>query len=210
MESAFRDTCPSDLKVIETFGIGPNGATRWPAHRARLITTCARLAIALDLEAVDAAVARLDRSVPLRVRLTVDLTGALRVVTVAITSAPEHWRIGLADQIVDEKDPWFTVKTTHRSLYDRTRAALPVGLDEVIFINRSGFVSEGTVTTIFVQMNGVLLTPPLSAGVLPGILRATLLKSFDVKEAHVRWADVEAAQAVFVGNSLRGLIRAIL
>ncbi|MCO4846565.1 MAG: aminotransferase class IV [Yoonia sp.] len=210
MESTFRDTCPDDLRVIETFGAGPDGMPRWPAHRARLIATCARLGIAPDLEIVDAAVAVLDMSVPLRVRLTVDLSGGLNVMAVPAGATPDQWRIGLADQMVDADDPWFAVKTTHRALYDSARAALPTGLDEVIFVNQAGFVSEGTITNVFVQRDGILLTPPLSDGVLSGVLRASLLADSRAIEAQLRWADVVAAEAVFVGNSLRGLIRAVV
>ena len=193
MESTLRDTCPHDLRVIETFGAGPDGMPRWPAHRARLIVTCARLGIVPDLELVDAAVAVLGVSVPMRVRKT-----------------PDQWRIGLADHVVHADDPWFTVKTTHREIYDSARAALPNGLDEVVFVNQSGFVSEGTITNVFVQKGDILLTPALSDGVLPGILRAELLNDGRAQEAQLRWADVLAAEDVFVGNSLRGLIRAVV
>lgn len=208
MESTFRDTCPHDLNVIETFGAGPDGLPRWPAHRARLIATCARLGIAPDPEIVDAAVAVLDLSVPLRVRLTVDLDGGLNVMALPAGKTPDQWRIGLADDVVDGDDPWFGVKTTQRALYDSARSALPDGLDEVIFTNQAGFVTEGTITNVFVQRAGVLLTPPLSDGVLPGVLRAELLADGRAKEAQLRWADVVAGEVVFVGNSLRGLIRA--
>ena len=210
MESTFRDTCPHDLRVIETFGAGPDGMLRWPAHRERLIATSARLGIVPDLEIVDAAVAVLDMSVPLRVRLTVDLDGGLNVEAVPVGKMPDQWRIGLADHVVDEDDPWFTVKTTHRAIYDSARAALHNGLDEVVFVNQSGFVSEGTITNVFVQKGDILLTPALSDGVLPGILRAELLNDGRVQEAQLRWADVLAAEDVFVGNSLRGLIRAVV
>ena len=88
MESTFRDTCPHDLRVIETFGAGPDGMLRWPAHRERLIATSARLGIVPDLEIVDAAVAVLDMSVPLRVRLTVDLDGGLNVEAVPVGRPP--------------------------------------------------------------------------------------------------------------------------
>lgn len=210
MESTLRDTCPHDLRVIETFGACPDGLPRWPAHRARLIVTCARLGIVPDLELVDAAVAVLDVSVPMRVRLTVDLTGGLNVEAVPVGKAPDQWRIGLADHVVHADDPWFTVKTTHREIYDSARAALPNGLDEVVFVNQSGFVSEGTITNVFVQKGDILLTPALSNGVLPGILRAELLNDGRAQEAQLRWANVLAAEDVFVGNSLRGLIRAVV
>jgi branched-subunit amino acid aminotransferase/4-amino-4-deoxychorismate lyase len=83
-------------------------------------------------------------------------------------------------------------------------------LDEVIFVNQAGFVSEGTITNVFVKKDGILLTPPIFDGVLPGILRSELLDDGRAKEAQLRWADIVSAEAVLVGNSLRGLIRAVV
>jgi branched-subunit amino acid aminotransferase/4-amino-4-deoxychorismate lyase len=52
----------------------------------------------------------------------------------------------------------------------------------------------------------VLLTPPLSSGLLPGILRAELLESGAAEEAVLTQADLSGE--VYFGNSLRGLIPA--
>jgi 4-amino-4-deoxychorismate lyase len=58
--------------------------------------------------------------------------------------------------------------------------------------------------------DGVLLTPPLRCGLLPGVLRGELLESGKAKEAMLTEEDLRRANAIFVGNSLRGLIRARL
>ena len=55
----------------------------------------------------------------------------------------------------------------------------------------------------------MLLTPPLACGLLPGVLRARLLREGRAREAVLRPADL-AARRLFVGNSLRGLIPARL
>ncbi|MGB8622576.1 MAG: aminotransferase class IV, partial [Paracoccaceae bacterium] len=103
---------------------------------------------------------------------------------------------------------WLGVKTTRRALYDAARAALPDGLDELLYLNQRGEVCEGTITNIFFETGQGLLTPPLSCGLLPGVLRAELLAQGRAREAVLRPADLGTARAVFVGNSLRGLIRA--
>jgi len=208
MESTFRDTCPADLNVIETFGVGPAGIPRWAAHRARLLATCVRLGIAPDLHAIDTGVAALDLSVPLRVRLTVDLQGCVNIATYDFGGTPVVWTIARADQAVAEDNPWFSVKTTQRGLYDRVRADLPAGVDEQVFVNEQGHVTEGTITNIFVQKDGILRTPPVNDGVLPGILRSVLIADGRAEVGHLTWDDVVVSPLVYVGNSLRGLIRA--
>ena len=208
MESTFRDTCPSDLKVIETFASGPDGAAGWAAHHGRLRGTCERLGIAVDHVQVAKVVANLRFDAPQRVRLTVDLDGQIDETHTPMAATPEQWTIGLAAAPVDAQNPWFGVKTTQRAIYDDARAHLPVGVDELIFVNSRGHVTEGTITNIFVQKGGVLLTPPLNDGVLPGILRAKMIADGRTEVAHLTWDDVTASPCVYVGNALRGLIKA--
>ena len=53
--------------------------------------------------------------------------------------------------------------------------ALKAGYEEAILLNEHGHVSEGSGENIFVVSDGVLLTPPLSEGVLRGITRDTII-----------------------------------
>jgi branched-chain amino acid aminotransferase len=50
------------------------------------------------------------------------------------------------------------------------------GVEEAVMLNSEGFVAEGTADNIFIIKNGVLLTPPLSAGALYGITRGTVME----------------------------------
>ncbi|MGH2198948.1 aminotransferase class IV, partial [Enterococcus faecalis] len=64
-------------------------------------------------------------------------------------------------------------KTSDRGFYDAARRA--AGTDEVLFV-RGGMLTEGSFTKFFVPRgDGVLLTPPLARGLLPGVLRAELI-----------------------------------
>jgi para-aminobenzoate synthetase/4-amino-4-deoxychorismate lyase len=87
-------------------------------------------------------------------------------------------------------------------LYDGEAARL--GSDEVVFLNERGEVTEGVRSNIFVERDGVLLTPPLTAGVPNGRLRAELITAGKAREATLFPEDL--AKGLFFGNSLRGLI----
>ena len=63
-------------------------------------------------------------------------------------------------------------KTTDRAFYDDARD----GAFEVLF-ERDGNLTEGSFTSLFVERDGMLLTPPLGLGLLPGVLRAELIES---------------------------------
>jgi 4-amino-4-deoxychorismate lyase len=101
-------------------------------------------------------------------------------------------------------------KTTRRAVYDSARASLPDDVEELLFLNEREELCEGTITTLFVEMpDGRRLTPPLSSGLLPGILREEMLEE-DWAEAVLNLNDLKSAKAIYMGNSLRGLIPANL
>lgn len=201
--------CRPDTRLIETFAWDGSGFCRRDAHLARARASASALGFSWDAAAIDAALAGVTGSLPLRVRLTLGRAGDAQVTTGPLTANPPLWRFALADARLSSADPLLRHKTTQRALYDRTRAALPEGIDEVLFLNERGELCEGTITNLFVQDGQELLTPPLSSGCLPGILRAELLARGQAREATLTPADLGGAQ-VFMGNALRGLIVARL
>ena len=104
-------------------------------------------------------------------------------------------------------DVFLRHKTTHRERYNLEHAqAHADGFDEIIFVNERGEVTEGAISNIFIRQGDKLLTPPLTSGVLPGIYRRHLLDTNAKAEERVlTLQDLQAAEAVFLCNSLRGL-----
>lgn len=102
------------------------------------------------------------------------------------------------------------VKTTARDFYDGERARLmaALGVDEVIFLNAEEALCEGSFTSLFLDIDGQLLTPALAAGLLPGVLRSALLDTGEAVAADLTLADVRRADRIFAGNALRGLMLA--
>lgn len=76
----------------------------------------------------------------------------------------------------------------------------------MLFRNERGELTEGARSNIFIRRGGLLLTPPLAAGLLPGVLRAELLAQGQAREATLTPDDLKGE--VWLGNSLRGLIPA--
>jgi para-aminobenzoate synthetase/4-amino-4-deoxychorismate lyase len=114
----------------------------------------------------------------------------------------------------DSNSPYLFHKTTLRRIYDDERVQVvdKKGYYEVLFVNEKGEVSEGSYTNIFLQKDGRLITPPVSCGLLPGVLRKYLLLHYPelvVEEKFTR-KDLEQADAVYIGNSVRGLVRVIV
>ena len=199
MESALREGGREPgLRLIETVLWDGAKAPRWPLHEARL----RRSARLLEWACPDVAPAGPDH--PARLRLTLDLAGQVEWTIAALPPAKAIWRVGLATERLRSDDPWLRVKSTRRAAYDRARATLPQGLDEVILLNERGEVCDGSITTVFFDRGQGMRTPPLSCGLLPGVLRAELACSEEVLLAK----DLPLVR-LWVGNALRGLIPAV-
>lgn len=202
MESALSDgSLDPGLRLIETMLWDGAAVPRLALHQARLTRSARMLGWPEAGE-----IAPLLTGLPgesLRLRLTMEGKGGLQLEQAPLPQAKADWVVGLAEARLDSADPWLRLKTTRRAAYDRARAALPPGFDELVFLNERDEVCEGTITTVFFDRGEGLRTPPLTSGLLPGVLRAAL----DVPEEVLPARDLGQVQ-LWLGNSLRGLIRA--
>lgn len=206
MESPFRQP---DLKLIETFGWDGAAIPRLALHRARMAASAGALGFAFDPAEFDAALPKAPGPTPLRLRLTLDRAGRFDLTLAPLPPTAPLWHLALAAARVQSGDLRLAHKTTDRALYDQARAALPEGVDEVLFLNERGEVAEGTITNLFFDLGQGLMTPPRASGCLPGCLRAEMIASGRAQEAVLKAADLPKAR-LWVGNSLRGLISASL
>jgi 4-amino-4-deoxychorismate lyase len=207
MEAAFAGL--SGVQLIETLGWDGAAFVRLDRHLDRLMHSAERLGFACDRAAALAALrSGAHEGRPARMRLLLDAKGRVEVTAAALPAARAEWRLGLAAARLTSDDPWLTLKSTRRAVYDEARAALPEGVEELVFLNERGEVCDGTITTLFFDAGGGMRTPPLSCGLLPGVLRAELLAQAGVQEAKLSVADLGHVR-LWVGNSLRGLIPAV-
>lgn len=91
------------------------------------------------------------------------------------------------------------------------RDAVADGFDDALMLNSEGRVACTTIGNIFLERGGMLITPALGEGLLPGVTRAAVIAAaashanIKVEERQVTLADVEQADGLFVTNSLRYL-----
>ncbi len=150
---------------------------------------------------------------PLRIRLELFTDGRIDVQTAPFTPIPTGatWRVKIAATRLSSNDPLLCHKTSRRAAYAAARAEFPAAeADEVLLLNERGEICEGTITSLFLDDgSGTLKTPPLSCGLLAGVLREELLQEGRAEERVLYPQDL-AGRPFFLGNSLRGLIPAIL
>ncbi len=112
----------------------------------------------------------------------------------------------------EKATPYPFHKTTHRSVFNlEFKRAVSQALYDTIFVNKKGEITEGAISNIFMDMgDGVLLTPVLDSGLLPGTLRAELLSQGLATEGRITVETLRQAPAIYLGNSVRGLLKARL
>lgn len=185
-------------------------------HLKRLKKSCEYFSINANLDKVKKELGILEKKLKVegdkfKIKILTDFEGNFRLEKSSLGKQAPPARIKISRKIIDPRDVFLYHKTTKRALYEKERyKAQKAGFFEVIFFNKYGELTEGSITNIFVLKNSTLYTPPVKCGLLPGVLREHLLKNGKLKEKVLRKADIKKAQKIYIGNSVRGLIEAEL
>ncbi|MGE5769609.1 MAG: aminotransferase class IV [Betaproteobacteria bacterium] len=211
LKAGFLRECDPGLQLIETMRREGGSYPLLSGHLARLRRSAAWFGFPLDEEAVVRALAAQPAEGSWRIRLTLDKAGTVAVGAAPLAAEPAVARLAsLSADRIDSRDPLRSHKTTSRQLYDAALRSLPAGspVFDVLFVNERGEIAEGARTNVFVERGGILLTPPLASGALPGVLRAELLANGQATESVLFPEDL--ANGFCLGNALRGLVPATL
>ena len=200
------ETTPGAPTLLETMRLEAGRVALLEGHLARLDGSARYHAIPVDLAAVRERIGAEQGDA--RLRLLLDPAGEVvleRTPLPAPLAGPVA--VALSDDPVDRNDVSLFHKTTRREPYDRRRATRPHAFD-VLLVNREGEVTEGTFTNVVVDLDGERVTPPLDAGLLPGVFRAGLLSRGEVRERTLLPGDLVRARRIWLVNALRGWIEA--
>lgn len=213
LKGAFLAARMPPFDLIETLLWRPEtGYWLLDEHLLRLGASARYWGFVLDGDAIRAEALAFcaDWNTPMRIRLALARSGATCWQASPLGDPPhEPVPVVLAPLPVSCDSPFLAHKTSNRAFYDdaRKHLAAQTGCYEVLFVNECGELAEGSFTTVFVDIGGQLLTPPLASGALSGILRRHLITAGRVREAVLTPADLDRATTVYIGNSVRGLLR---
>ncbi|WP_338112499.1 aminodeoxychorismate synthase component I [Sphingomicrobium nitratireducens] len=211
LKGEFVAKAAADFDLIETMRYDPTeGIVALEAHLARMKQAAADLGFDYDRhdarnELQAATFGKRDVSL---VRLLLSKTGsmAIEVRRLDEQQLEEPVPVSIAPLPVDPGDFRLRYKTTDRAFYDEAREAN--GSVDTIFERPDGLLTEGTISNLFVEKDGTLVTPRAESGLVPGVLRAGLLAEGKAVEGDIRREDLEGG--FFIGSSVRGLRRARL
>ena len=202
---------PAD--IIETCLWTPkDGIVRGKAHKARMMKSAKALGYPFNPAQYDALTDGIKTETnDQHIRMTLSADGDLNLSQKDFVSL-DRPKIMVSPHKLSKQVQYSKHKISRRNFYDEERERLKAltGIDEVIFLNESGKLCEGSFTSIFIEKDGKLLTPALKTGILPGVLRAELLRSKKARTADLTEDDLLGAKNIYIGNSMRGLMPAAL
>jgi len=194
--------------LIETMAFDPAvGLPMLMLHIARMQASAEALGFRFDRHALrnELQAATFGFVEPKRVRVLLARGGEIAVEV----RGPTNWPhaivpVSIVACSLPANDIRLRHKTTDRRHYDE--ALKRGGTLEVLLLDAQGYLTEGCFSTLFVERNDRLLTPPLSRGLLPGVLRQHLIDLGEAEEADLRPYDL--TNGFFIGNAARGLVAA--
>ncbi|MBC1896637.1 aminodeoxychorismate synthase component I [Listeria booriae] len=138
-----------------------------------------------------------------KVRLLVQKDGTATVEGSLVISDPIMWTAHFADKSVNSTNPFLYHKTTHRTMYEKRRR---IDYDETLLWNERGEITEFINGNLVAEIDGELVTPAQSSGLLGGVMRQTLLADGTITERVLHRNDLLQATKIWLTNSVRGWV----
>jgi para-aminobenzoate synthetase/4-amino-4-deoxychorismate lyase len=199
--------------LIETMAFDPEtGIALLELHLERMKRSAQALGFEFDRHAARNQIQALcfELEEPAKLRLLAARSGATALETGPLPAPlPSPAPVIALPNPLDPSDWRLAHKTSDRGFYeDALAAAKSLGAAEAILVREDGLVTEGSYSNIFVERDGILLTPPAHLGLLPGVLRAFLIEKGQARESKLTLDDL--ADGFRLGNAVRGLFTAEL
>ncbi len=209
LKSHFSRAVNNDFKLIETM-LYRDGELLWLSeHLKRLASSQNYFKRPWRRDAVMRQISLSIKNIqtPSRVRLLLDRNGELEITVTPLEYS--GWgtgphRIKVSALTTTSNNLFLYHKTTRRQFYNRQfTLAREQGFTEVLFCNELGHLTEGAISSVFIQLDGKWLTPALQSGLLPGIWRQQMIKDLNATETVIPKTDLKRAEKIMLGNSLR-------
>ncbi len=217
LKARFLTGLKNNFDIFETMRASRDGGCLHASlHLARMQASAGYFGFPFDLagarQAIEAACADLPDGMH-RLKLTLSHDGRLQLITAPLAPILEPVRLLVAADATVADDLFLRHKTSIRSRYDAAwRDAEARGCFDTLFFNERGELTEGGRSSVFVKVGGRWHTPPLSCGVLPGVMRSVMLAdpSWNAVERVITREMFASADEIMVCNALRGAMKTTL
>lgn len=207
-KSAFMYRDSSPFTLIESLRLDNQGYLLLESHLRRLAKSAKYFGFACDTGILRARLYELGSGLAgaNKIRVLLHKDGACTAEAGPIAASNRDTAsssIRVSKTRVNSRDPFLYHKTSRRNLYDSELPAHPECYD-ILFINERDELTEGSFNTLVILLDGVMLTPSLDSGLLPGVLREELLRVGGISEMVLTLDDLYRAEKIWLINSVRG------
>ena len=199
------------FELLESMRLDEGQIPRIEAHLRRLLHSARHFAYPLQEQAARTcllALAKAHGEGLHKVRLLVDALGKVRGEASPLLPSSLPISVAMAREAMPLADEFIAHKTTQRGAY--APFSPPAGCFDTLLWNQRREVTEFTIGNVAVKLEGAWFTPPLSAGLLPGVMRETLLAEGRLRERIILLDDLQRAEGLALINSVRGWMDAEL
>jgi para-aminobenzoate synthetase/4-amino-4-deoxychorismate lyase len=208
LKADFLTNTPPEFEIIETM-FWERSYRLLDLHMARMRDSAEYFGFVFDEERTRMELHHLANQFslnPKRVRVTLRRNSELGITHTDFIRC-QFGRVGISDFSVHSQDRFLFHKTTNRKMYERAfAAARKRELDDFLFFNEKGELTEGSIHNVFLVTDHGWKTPSLTCGLLPGTYRTHILNLRpDCFEAVLHLDDLKNARAIYLCNSVRGI-----
>jgi len=201
-----------EFQLLETILVDEGNCFLLEEHLLRLSQSAKYFNVQLNLEKIRAEVistASHFKDDKKKIRLTVEQSGKFHIEVQPIHLSSEFELVVLGDQPIKKDHVFLYHKTTNRDIYQRFHEKFPDAYD-VLLWNEDREITEFTNGNVVLEIEGKLLTPPVSSGLLPGTFRKKLLNDNKISEARLTVEDLKKASSIWFINSVRKWVKVVL
>ncbi len=196
------------FELLETLALERGAYGLLERHLARMEKSARHFRFVFDRAAASSALAALAHrhaEGAWRVRLLCARDGRLRSEIAALDPVPAQRVCRLAESAVSSADEFLRHKTTRRETYAHHAPPGQAAFDTLLY-NERGELTEFTRANLALLIDGVILTPPLSSGLLNGTLREEFVARGEWVERVLTREDLPRASRIGWVNSVRGWV----
>lgn len=203
-----------NFELVETILWTPQaGYSLLEEHLIRLAHSADYFGFSWDAEVIQQVLQNCAQSLPSaphKVRLLLQRNGENCAQAIPLPATFQRFEpLPLAQKPIDSRQVFLYHKTTERQVYEAILQDLP-GHGNALLFNEAGEVTETAIANVAFRIDGILFTPPIHCGLLPGTYRAHLLQQGILRERIIYVEEALQSSQMYLMNAVRGLQPATL
>lgn len=215
LKTKFLTESSTEFKLIETILFSNNCYRLLGYHLQRIKESAQYFDFKFDAEnfisVLEQNAGQLINGKKYKVRILLDKKGKFYVEN-NIIDIKKNRVVAFSGIEMDSGNKFLFHKTTRRDIYDKMyKKGCENGYADLIFTNEKGEVTEGCINNIFIRRNGRLVTPPVTCGLLNGVMRQYIIeKSGSVIQDVITPEELQKSGDIYLCNSVSGMKKVTL